>query len=122
MGFTRTVDRETLDSTTYLVQRLLDRDSGATTCRVSVVKFPPGAGSPDRLHVHKGDQLIYVLNGTVTAEIAGETYDAEAGTLVVIPAGEPHWTTNRGTEPSLHLSIMSPLPEIGAPSAVPVRP
>ena len=103
-----------------VVQSLLDRDSGATSCSVNCIKTPPGEGSPAGMHTHVVDQLFYILSGTMSLEIAGQSYVAEPGTLVVFPAGVPHRNWNGGTEATIHLAVSAPLPEPGKPFARPV--
>jgi quercetin dioxygenase-like cupin family protein len=103
-------------------QSLLDRDSGATTCSVNFIKTPPGEGSPAGMHTHVVDQLFYVLSGTMNLEIAGQTYVAGPGTLVIFPAGVPHRNWNGATEATVHLAFNTPLPEAGKPFARPVEP
>ena len=103
-----------------VVQSLLDRDSGATSCSVNCIKTPPGEGSPAGMHTHVVDQLFYILSGRMSLEIAGESYFAEPGTLVVFPAGVPHRNWNGGTEATIHLAVSAPLPEPGKPFARPV--
>ena len=104
-----------------VVQSLLDRDSGATSCSVNCIKTPPGEGSPAGMHTHVVDQLFYILSGTMTLEIAGESHVAGPGTLVVFPAGVPHRNWNGGNEATIHLAVNSPLPEPGQPFARPVE-
>jgi quercetin dioxygenase-like cupin family protein len=101
-------------------QPLLDHDSGATSCSVSCIKTPPGEGSPAGMHTHAVDQLFYILSGTMSLEIAGQSYVAGPGTLVVFPAGVPHRNWNGGHEATIHLAVNSPLPEPGEPFARPV--
>ena len=103
-----------------VVQSLLDRNSGATSCSVNCIKTPPGEGSPAGMHTHVVDQLFYILSGTMSLEIAGQSYVAEPGTLVVFPAGVPHRNWNGGTEATIHLAVSAPLPEPGKPFARPV--
>ena len=103
-------------------QPLLDRDSGATTCSVNCIKTPPGEGSPAGMHTHAVDQLFYILSGTMSLEISGQSYTAGPGTLVVFPAGVPHRNWNGGGEPTVHLAFNSPLPAPGEPFARPIAP
>jgi mannose-6-phosphate isomerase-like protein (cupin superfamily) len=98
-------------------QSLLDRDSGATSCSVNCIKTPPGEGSPAGMHTHAVDQLFYILSGTMSLEIAGQSHLAGPGSLVVFPAGVPHRNWNGGPEATVHLAFNSPLPEQGKPFA-----
>jgi quercetin dioxygenase-like cupin family protein len=121
LKYLRQVDFARLAATDKrLAQPLLDHDSGATSCSVSCIKTPPGEGSPAGMHTHAVDQLFYILSGTMSLEIAGQSYVAGPGTLVVFPAGVPHRNWNGGHEATIHLAVNSPLPEPGEPFARPV--
>jgi quercetin dioxygenase-like cupin family protein len=122
MEYTRRVDFARFAAVdTRLVQPLLDRDSGATSCSVSCTKTPPGQGSPARMHTHVVDQLFYILSGTMNLEINGQAYTAVPGTLVVIPTGVPHRNWNGGSETTVHLAFNSPLPSPNELFARPVE-
>jgi quercetin dioxygenase-like cupin family protein len=81
------------------------------TAKSQAVAFtlPAGYGG-DRENTHKGDQLIYVVEGKVTARVSGKEQELKAGDLLMIPAGSPHSlrTTN---EPLFGFTILAP-PEI----------
>ena len=64
---------------------------------VILAEFQPGQGSP--WHNHPGAQeILYVLEGTVTAEVEGRaTATIKAGEVVLIPAEVPHLVRNDGT-------------------------
>lgn len=123
MEYLRRVDFDAFAATdSRVAQSLLDHDSGATTCSVNCIKTPPGDGSPAGLHTHAVDQLFYILAGTMNLEIAGTTYVAGPGTLVVFPAGVPHRNWNGGQEATIHLAINTPLPDPAEPFARPSPP
>lgn len=102
-------------------QLLLDHASGATTCTVNYIRTPPGGGSPAGLHVHSVDQIFYVLEGRMNIEVDGIEDVAEAGSLVVFPAGVPHRNWNGGSEPTVHLAFNTPLPDPNEVFARPVE-
>jgi mannose-6-phosphate isomerase-like protein (cupin superfamily) len=121
LEYIRKVDFARLAATDSRVsQPLLDFESGATSCTVNCIKTPPGEGSPAGMHTHVVDQLFYILSGTMNLEIAGESYVAKPGTLVVFPAGVPHRNWNGGEEPTIHLAFNSPMPDPNEPFARPV--
>lgn len=102
-----------------VVQRLLERSTGATSCTVSAITTPPRSGSPEGLHTHAVDQIFYVLEGVMRIEVEGKGYEAGPGTLVVFPRGVPHRNWNDGVVPTVHLSITAPLPDPDLPFATP---
>jgi quercetin dioxygenase-like cupin family protein len=98
-----------------LVQRLVEAANGTGSCTVSWIRTPAGGGSPEGLHVHPVDQLLYVLAGTVTIEARGATRRAGPGSLALFPAGLPHRSWNEGPDPTVHLSINVPAPPADVP-------
>jgi quercetin dioxygenase-like cupin family protein len=73
----------------------------------SMVFSLPAHFSNDRENSHRGDQIIYVIEGKATARISGKECEIKAGDLVTIPAGAPH--TLRTTNDSLFaLTIFAP--------------
>ena len=66
--------------------------------------FVPGAGTPR--HSHPGDQWTVVQLGEVTMIVNdGPPTVMKAGEMVRIPAGTPHETYNRTTQPARTLEI-----------------
>jgi mannose-6-phosphate isomerase-like protein (cupin superfamily) len=92
-------------------QSLLDADSGAQHCTVSYIRTAVGGGSPAGMHVHEVDQIFYILSGTMSIEIQGVPSIAEAGSLIVFPAGVPHRNWNDGDEPTVHIAFNVPMPD-----------
>ena len=120
MNYIRKVDFAAIEKSGLherFTQPLFDYVSGAKTCRIECIKTPAGTGSPEGLHTHKVDQIFYILKGTMTVEIKSKQYDVSPGTLVVFPAGVPHRNWNRGSEPTLHLSFVVPMPDPHLPFA-----
>ena len=121
-SYLRQVDHATIDGLApdqRFVQRLLDRSNGAEHLSVSAIRTPAGGGSPEGMHTHDVDQLVYVLDGTMSFEVEGREFDAGPDSLVVYKAGTPHRNWNAGSEPTLHLAINVPLPEEGKPRSRP---
>jgi quercetin dioxygenase-like cupin family protein len=122
LQYLRKVDFANLASAHERVsQSLIDRETGARSCSVECIKTPPGGGSPAGLHTHVVDQMFYILEGTMSLEIAGKQHEANQGTLVVFPAGVPHRNWNSTREDTIHLAINSPLPEPGSTFALEIR-
>ena len=122
--FVRRVDLDALERSSHdvrFVQSLLDRDSGGASVSVSLVRTPPGGGSPAGRHAHDVDQYYYVVRGTMHVEVDGRVATAGPGSLVVFNARIPHRNWNEGPEPTVHLAIHSPLPDPDLPFARPVE-
>ncbi|MBM7566238.1 cupin domain-containing protein [Paenibacillus sacheonensis] len=76
---------------------LLRHDLGINGREVlqDLVEFAPGAVSPT--HAHPGEEIAYVLKGTLKYEIKGRPpVTLKAGENVFIPAGVIHRATNVG--------------------------
>src|SRR4051812_34698728 len=60
------------------------------------VDFDPGYVSPK--HTHPGEEVVYVLEGTLEYQIESKppaTY--KAGDVLLVPAGAIHWVKNVGS-------------------------
>jgi quercetin dioxygenase-like cupin family protein len=81
-------------------------DDTAELLRVNSVTFRSGARN--RLHHHAVDQVLIVTHGR--GFIATETvrFEIEAGDVVLIPAGEPHWHGAQPGDELTHFSILTP--------------
>jgi quercetin dioxygenase-like cupin family protein len=79
-----------------------------TTPQSQTVVFTiPANFSADRENTHKGDQIIYIVDGKVTARVSGKEQDLKAGDLLMIPAGAPH-TLRTGSEAMFGFTIFAP--------------
>ena len=73
----------------------------------TVVFTIPAGFSADTENSHKGDQIIYIIDGKVTARVSGKEQDLKAGDLLMIPAGAPH-TLRTGSEPMFGFTVFAP--------------
>ncbi len=71
----------------------------------------PAGYSADKENTHKGDQIIYVIEGRATARVSGKEQELKAGDVLMIPAESPH-TLRTGSEPFFGFTILAP-PEEG---------
>ena len=55
---------------------------------VALMRMPAGTGA--EAHSHPNEQWIYILEGTFVGEIAGKSFEAQAGTAVYVPSGTVH--------------------------------
>ncbi len=58
------------------------------------VDFDPGYVAPR--HTHPGEEIIYVIEGSLEYEIAGMRTKVKAGDVLFVPAGAIHTATNIG--------------------------
>ena len=68
---------------------------------------PHTEGPPQHRHA-RHDEGFYVVSGTARFTVAETTYEAPAGTLVMIPPGAPHTFANPGDEPVVLLNTFTP--------------
>jgi quercetin dioxygenase-like cupin family protein len=68
-----------------------------------VVELAPGVLSPK--HTHPGEEIIYVLRGSLEYEVEGQpTVTLKAGDVLFIPAGTIHSARNVGTDHAAELA------------------
>jgi quercetin dioxygenase-like cupin family protein len=77
------------------------------------------AGVSSGRHTHPGEEIGYVLEGTVSVEIEGQTRTVKAGEAFAIPAGKVHSATNTGTAQATIVSTY--IVEKGKPLATPAK-
>jgi quercetin dioxygenase-like cupin family protein len=66
------------------------------------VDFAPGASFPR--HRHPGEEIIYVLAGTLEYEVAGKPVTLKAGDVLFVPKGTVHAARNVGATPAAELA------------------
>jgi mannose-6-phosphate isomerase-like protein (cupin superfamily) len=96
-----------LDGPTRL--RILE-DGSTTAHRLGVAEItiaPHVAGPPQHRH-GRHDEGFYVVAGTATFTVGDESYEAPAGTLVMVPPGAPHTFANHSDEPVVLLNTFTP--------------
>jgi quercetin dioxygenase-like cupin family protein len=69
----------------------------------------PGGGIP--AHTNTVEHEQYVLRGRATVGIGGEEHDVETGSVLLIPAGVPHWYRATGDEPFEFICVVPNLPD-----------
>jgi quercetin dioxygenase-like cupin family protein len=82
------------------------------------VDFAPGAVAPR--HKHPGEEIVYVLAGTLEYRIEGQpTAILKPGDVLFIPYGTVHAVTNVGLDTASELATY--VVEKGKPLVVPVK-
>jgi quercetin dioxygenase-like cupin family protein len=85
------------------VRRFEGRDIGASVSCFLVAAIPPGGGPV--LHRHPYEETFIVQKGEVTFTAGGQTVEARAGQIVVVPANTPHKFVNAGDGPLAMVTI-----------------
>ena len=85
---------------------------------VAKAEFVPGAAAGK--HTHPGEELGYILEGTLLLEVVGQApRTLKAGDVFFVPAGIVHDGKNIGTGPAKVLATY--VVEKGKPVATPVK-
>ena len=67
------------------------------------VDFDPGYTSP--WHTHPGEEIIYVIEGSIEYQVKGQpTKVYKAGEVLIVPYGTPHLGKNVGTANAAELA------------------
>ena len=123
--YVRPVDFAALEATArggeLAMQTLFAHNTGARNCLINVFVLPPDTGSPVGWHTHVGEQVFYILSGTLTFEIDGQRLRVGPGSVQVTPPATPHRNWNEGPEDVRLISFNAPLPDPGRPIAEPVE-
>lgn len=80
--------------------------AGDVQVTVNLVRFLDGARNV--LHVHTADQVLYITEGHGLVGSGDQDHEVEAGDIVHIPRGEPHWHGAQPGHEMAHLSILPP--------------
>jgi quercetin dioxygenase-like cupin family protein len=80
---------------------------GKTAQSETMVFNLPAHFHNDRENSHRGDQIIYVIEGKATARVSGQECEIKAGDVVTIPAGAPH-TLRTDNDSLFALTIFAP--------------
>lgn len=66
------------------------------------VEIDPGADVPS--HTHPGEEIIYVLEGTLEYRIGGKSVTVKPGDVLFVPAGTAHSVKNVGSSTGAELA------------------
>ena len=83
-------------------QGILDPDD-SNNFNFGIVSFD--AGSRNKFHIHSGDQILIITEGTGKVATDDETITVTEGDVVVIPAGENHWHGAPDDTSMAHITI-----------------
>jgi mannose-6-phosphate isomerase-like protein (cupin superfamily) len=75
--------------------------------QAAVMTIEPG-GDAGPEEEHRGDQIIYIVEGEALVRVKDEEYHAGPGMLLTIPARTRHYVKNPGVEPVFFLTVYAP--------------
>ena len=76
------------------------------------VMVPPGGGPTPHLHRNE-EESFYLLEGTLTIQAGGRTYQATAGDFIHLPRGIAHSFKNNGKVNAKMVVTISPAGPVG---------
>jgi mannose-6-phosphate isomerase-like protein (cupin superfamily) len=83
--------------------------STARKSQVATMTLAPGKSSgPKGNEQPKSEQVLFVVEGEVLAEIGEEKSTLRKGDVVIVPAGAPHRFVNHSASPALTLNVYAP--------------
>ncbi len=75
----------------------------------AVMRLGPGQSSGETPEAHRdSDQILLLVEGELSAEIAGQRFRLKSGDAVLIPPRTTHKFTNRGKGPAVTFNVYSP--------------
>jgi mannose-6-phosphate isomerase-like protein (cupin superfamily) len=86
-------------------------EDGTTTAHrlgIGEITIAPHTAGPLQHRHGLHDEGFYVVSGTARFTVGETSYDAPAGSLVMIPPGAPHTFANPGDEPAILLNTFTP--------------
>ena len=90
-------------------ETLLTRlDPRQTDGRYAILESLADPGTAAPLHTHQEDEIFYILEGTLTFQLADERVEGRPGSMVFIPAGTPHSWKNRSNDTVRMLALFVP--------------
>jgi quercetin dioxygenase-like cupin family protein len=72
------------------------------------ITLPPHTDGPPQHRHARHDEGFYMVSGTASFTVGDRTYDAPAGTWVMVPPGAPHTFANPGDAPAVLLNTFTP--------------
>lgn len=77
--------------------------------QVATMTLAPGKSSGPKGNEHPhSEQVLYVVEGEILAEIGEEKVMLRKGDAVIVPAGTPHRFVNHAASPAVTFNIYAP--------------
>lgn len=93
----------------YAVRNSFSVLQTADLLQTAVMRLEPGAASGPLGNEHaQSEQVLFVVEGEVMAEIGDRKFPMQAGECVVVPRNVPHRFRNESTKTALTYNVYSP--------------
>lgn len=77
--------------------------------QTAVMTIGPGESSGPKANEHAAsEQVLYVVEGELHAEIGERSFTMRAGDSIIVPREAPHRFTNRTRQPALTFNVYAP--------------
>ena len=77
--------------------------------QTAMMALAPGKSTGEKAEAHeKSDQVLLILEGELTGEVANDHPHLKKGDVIIIPAGVKHRFTNRTAKPAITFNVYSP--------------
>jgi mannose-6-phosphate isomerase-like protein (cupin superfamily) len=81
----------------------------ASKTQIATMRLAPGKSSGPKGNEHpKSEQVLYVVEGEVFAEIGDEKATLRKGDVVIVPLGVPHRFVNHSGSEAITINVYSP--------------
>jgi mannose-6-phosphate isomerase-like protein (cupin superfamily) len=81
----------------------------AELSHTAVMSIGPGESSGPKENEHpQSEQVLYVIEGELHAEIGERSFTMRAGDSTIVRRDVPHRFTNRGRQPALTFNVYTP--------------
>jgi transcriptional regulator with XRE-family HTH domain len=91
----RSSDQHAIETAQHVVRRLL-REDGARGVSVAINEYEQHTGNAENAVTHDGFEYGYILEGKLTVEVDGASYQLEQGDLIAYSSRRPHRFRNHG--------------------------
>lgn len=91
---------------TVMTFLITGKDTGGAFFMAEML-VPPGGGPMPHIH-HREDESFYLLEGTLTVQVGGNTVAASAGDVAFLPRGIAHSFKNTGDANARALVVVTP--------------
>ena len=105
----KTITSETIAAGTGASRQVLIGPDEGPNFAMRRFIMEPGGGIP--AHTNTVEHEQYVVGGRARIGIGDQQFDVEAGSVVFIPAGMPHWYRVVGNEPFEFICVVPNLPD-----------
>ena len=106
---TKAITKEPVAAGSGTVRQVLIGPEEGPNFAMRKFSMEPGGGMP--AHTNSVEHEQYILRGQAQIGIGKETFEVQAGDVIFIPAGIPHWYKAHGEEPFEFLCMVPNLPD-----------